>query len=152
MSTKKTSVPKTRAKTAYGLLSAIRRLILAEPKCYDQEIYINRAGQENFSPADEYPFCNTVGCVAGWVVMLRHPHTTAKYNQIASRAKHILKLSGGAATELFHASAAFKPDPSSRTGQYRRTDPQTPEHARYGAAHIAKFQRKYRTQLLATTL
>jgi hypothetical protein len=73
---KKDLIPKSKAKTAYGLLSEVRKLILEEPKRYDQGIYIARINGANDSVdlRSEYrqePACGTVACVAGWVATLK---------------------------------------------------------------------------------
>lgn len=133
-------IPKSRARTAYGLLSEVRALILAEPKRYDQGLYIMRADDDKDS-ADVrrgYPSCGTVACVAGWVATLAHsePFHAGETVGIAS---HILGLSWIQTGELFNGSAV-----SDHLG------PQTKRYAKAGAKHIADFQRKHRAQLKTT--
>lgn len=127
----KNLIPKSRAKTAYGLLSEVRRLILAEPKRYDQATYIAR---EPTWYLKELPACGTIGCVAGWVATLKHgkPFT---YAQTPTIAASILGL-GHEWADLFTPSAALG-------------KAQSPQHARSGAALIRRFQKKYAKQLKA---
>lgn len=58
------ALPKSKAKTAYGLLSEVRRLILEEPKRYDQGAFICRIGGKGRSwdlDPEQAPACGTVG-------------------------------------------------------------------------------------------
>jgi hypothetical protein len=124
-------VPKSNAKTAYGLLSEVRRLIVDEPKRYNQGDTISfREHTDGWSVAyGKWPACGTVGCVAGWVTTLKLPERAALYDVIAP-AGEILGLNSEQRRELFRASAA-------------RARGQTVAHAKAGAAHIARFQKKY---------
>lgn len=129
-----TKIPKSKAKTAYGLLSEVRTLILAEPLRYNQHDWLSRK-EDHGDLRIRFPACGTVGCVAGWVATLK---AGRKFSWMDSDviAAPLLGLSEFQAHELFRASAA---DGS----------PQTIQHAKSGAKHIAAFQKKYRTQLLA---
>ncbi len=78
---------RTRAKTAYGVLSEVRRLILDEPLRYDQTVLLVRR-DEGYSRPMGFPKCGTVGCRAGWVTELcaRYPESVldpwgSKYNK-----------------------------------------------------------------------
>lgn len=137
MSTKKrAAVPTSKAKTAYGLLSEVRRLILAEPLRYDQGWWLSKRGKRNsYEPEKGFPSCGTVGCVAGWVVTLKRKK--AREGQIQQAARQVLGLDYETASEFFDASAA-------------RGGPQTEAHAQQGAAHIARFQQEHAAQLKAT--
>lgn len=133
------ALPKSKAKTAYGLLSVIRALILKEPKRYDQGDWLALATShdDDYVPKEGFPECGTVGCVAGWVKTLVAPRSSA---MVSSAARRVLGLSWDQADRLFYRSA-----PS-------RLKPQTLGHAKWGAAHIAKFQQKYAKQLKAKRL
>lgn len=139
----KTALPTSRAKTAYGLLSEIRRLILAEPKRYNQKRYLERVDANSpwidagvLSASDAAP-CGTRACVAGWVVTLQHG-ADATYLSAAVDAQEILGLDCDAADALFAGHAAGT------------TTPGTKAHAKAGAAHIARFQKQHAAQLKAT--
>lgn len=140
----KKAMPKSKAKTAYGLLSEIRRLILEEPERYDQNQYL--LTKEAFSWKFEQPSapaCGTIGCVAGWTCALkglRWPRNEAVLDQ----ARIILGVDEAAATSLFRFDAVPLRSPSLFE---KRVTPQ--RHARLGARHIAKFQKKYAAQLKA---
>lgn len=127
------SIPKSRAKTAYGLLSEIRALILAEPKRYDQTTFIARENDAwSFVLGLKMPACGTVGCVAGWVATLKGPRDFS-YEDASMIAEDIL---GVPCHDLFNGGAV-------------KQRPQTAAHAKAGAHHIAKFQKEHRAQLLA---
>lgn len=131
---KRSAMPVSRAKTAYGLLSEIRKLILEEPRRYNQwdTLSTGRDTQHYYGP--EAPPCGTVGCVAGWVVALKKPHSRS----ITGPATEILGLIGSQDVHLFGASQAGP-----------RASDSLKSHAKRGAAHIAKFQKKYAAQLKA---
>jgi hypothetical protein len=136
----KITIKKSTAKTAFGLLSEIRQLILEEPKRYDQQSW--RTPQDEILPG-EMPACGAVGCVFGWVDLLKssRPITMKQLDLsdslFAKRGMRILGLSRTQAAELYHGGAAGG----------RRSD--LKGHARRGAAHIARFQKKYASQLKA---
>lgn len=131
-------MPTSRATTAYGLLSEIRKLILAEPKRYDQRRYIMRRrnpdGMEDV-PMRGFPACGRVGCVAGWVATLTQSRRFACLDAYEI-ARAALGLDRRQSRELFGVSGV-------------NGEPQTSQHARSGVAHIARFQRKYASQLKA---
>lgn len=134
---KKNLMPKSNAKTAYGLLSEIRRIILAEPKRYDQTDTLRLRKNEisELTREEDWPSCGTVGCVAGWTVALKR--RTPVFGQILATASNILGLNEDQSEDLFSGIAAGH----SGIG--------TARHARKGAAHIAKFQRRNVGQLKA---
>lgn len=133
-----TKLPRSKAKTAYGLLSEIRALILAEPKRYDQKNTLV-VRDKDIPSGDYFPSCGTVGCVAGWVTKLksRRPMHEQNVLRFAARVLGIDYEKQG--DELFNGYAADG-------------ESQTVEHAESGAAHIARFQKKYRAQLLAKSV
>ncbi len=58
-------------KLNHPLIEQIIEKILAEPRAFNMEIVLQEAGE-----AGQYgelaPACNTVGCIAGWAVLLTH--------------------------------------------------------------------------------
>jgi hypothetical protein len=147
---KRVRIPKSTATNAYDLLGDIRRIILEEPRRYDQTWWRYIEGVPNSSgkaPSD-YPACGTVCCVAGWVTALTSRRRVGE-DQISPRAQSTLGLSEGQALDLFSSEATcslaiqrgIAPPP-----------PQTPEHAQLGALHIANFMAKYKAQLKAKAL
>lgn len=142
--TKRTAVPRSKAKTAYGLLSKIAALIVDEPKRYHQGRFLDVKNADD-NPRD-YPSCGTVGCVAGWVVTLKGKQgNRTLYPLVGSTARKILGISDAQSYELFHADALD-------TADHQGPPPQTAAHARKGAAHIRKFQKAHRAQLLEKKL
>ncbi len=134
MSTK--SMPTSKAKTAYGLLSEICKLITEEPKRYAQMIWIARKSNEHESCGMNFPPCGTVGCVAGWVATLKGPQQF-EGSAVSTIASRVLGLrSDEQNRELFDAKAV--------NGRI-----QTTEYAAEGVKHIRRFQQKYASQLKA---
>jgi hypothetical protein len=128
--------PRSKATTAYALLSEVRRLILAEPKRYHQGRFIVRKGdEENEFDRVKMPACGTVGCVAGWVATLKGP-ANFSYGRASGIARRILGISAMDAWEFFGGAAV--------DGR-----PQTKRYAQAGAAHIARFQREHAAELKA---
>lgn len=125
---------KSRSKTAYGLLSEIRRLILAEPRRYNQYDWLKTNERGPLAPA-----CGTVGCVGGWTVFLKRDKTN-------KTAAGILGISSDQGDELFAGDAA-RSRRDKATGDYSARSIR--DHARRGAAHIARFQKKHAVQLRA---
>jgi hypothetical protein len=128
----KSKLPTSRAKTAYGLLSEIAKLALEEPKRMSMGFWIDRRVDDDgdewqWRPSRGWPTCGTVGCIGGWTETLR-----------AGYASDTLGIDGDQAEELFQ-----DPDLCAAPNQ------QTTTHAKAVARHIAKFQKKYRAQLLA---
>lgn len=136
----KNAMPKSKAKTAYGLLSEIRKLILEEPKRYDQVSWLRTGRDVKAVYGDGAPSCGTVGCVAGWVVALKGGKNDRV--NVMGGARRILGIDGsywnGQVGELFRGGKVPARD---AVGVMR--------HAKLGAAHIARFQKKYATELKA---
>lgn len=59
------ALPRSKAKTAWGLMVDVKKAILADPKRADMRVYENPLAPQNGGPA-----CGTVGCIAGWVAIL----------------------------------------------------------------------------------
>jgi hypothetical protein len=62
-------IPRSSAKTTLGLLRAVKRAILQEPRRANMGVYTCKLQPttQYFHPA---PTCGTVGCFAGWVSIL----------------------------------------------------------------------------------
>jgi hypothetical protein len=134
-------MPVSKAKTAYGLLSEIRKLILEEPKRYDQSSWLlNDEDMFGFKYGSEaavaVPACGTIGCVAGWVTVLKR--RKPRNFLIAIEAADILGLTLTQRTSLFSPKAC---------GDREKIGPD--RHADRGAAHIARFQKRHAKQLKA---
>lgn len=158
-------LPTSRAKTADGLLAEIQRLILAEPKRYNQDLWVELLPPEKdefgyVNDTSKFPSCGTIGCVAGWCATLKGSPRTIKrfaegkldYDTIYKTAQRVLGLSDPQAEELFASS------PENFVGLdkngYRSliARPGTKAYARLGYNHIQAFRDKYRAQLRATRL
>lgn len=62
------SLPRSRAKTAWGLCSNVIKVIQAEPKRANMRRYVHDQPPEQGGPA-----CGTVGCFGGWISLLGSP-------------------------------------------------------------------------------
>lgn len=133
-------MPVSKAKTAYGLLGEVAKIIVAQPERYDHHDWfpILKGQSRTWQPYTQVPACGTVGCVAGWIVALKHP----SYNDngpkhVSDLAANILGMDVYTADRgLFLANVSGKP--------------QTFRHAKAGAKAIETFRQKYATQLKAT--
>lgn len=128
----KSLIPKSKAKTAYGLLSEVAALVRAEPKRLAMAIWTTD-GDEDLPPTGVFPACGTVGCIGGWTETLMRERGI-EYPD----APTILGLVGEQSALLFCPSRLMN-----------AANQQTPEHAAETVAHIHKFQKRYRAQLLA---
>lgn len=128
----KSLIPKSKAKTAFGLLSEIAALAIEEPMRMTMNNWYLRPGAWK-EPRRGFPACNTVGCVGGWT-------ETLVPNAGADRT---LGLSQAQEVELFYPRLLMKDGIAHG---------QTLAHARKVVAHIRRFQKKYRGQLLSTRI
>lgn len=133
---KKTLIPKSKAKNAYQLLAEVRALILAEPKRYNQEEWIRRVNP--MERPEIFPSCGTICCVGGWVETLRP----------SAAAETTLGLSHGQEVELFSGEALFRL--RSRASEFPATGTQA--YAKLGARHITAFMKANAVQLKAKRL
>lgn len=128
-------LPKSKAKTAYGLLREVQKLALEEPKRMKMSITLAQKGTETWFDVPEYPVeypaCQTVGCIAGWVTVLK---PTGKPGVIDD-AQAVLGLTDGQMEKLFMPPALC------------RQPGQTPAHARAVSRHIDRFIAKHGSQL-----
>lgn len=75
------SLPVSTAKRALGLLREVQRLILEEPKRLDMGTVCYR--RTSAPRARDYPSCGTVGCIAGWVNVLKGYERPSDMNEAA---------------------------------------------------------------------
>lgn len=129
----KTHLPISTAKTAYSLLSDIAQLALDEPKRMRMATVL-AVGDTN-----SFPACKTVGCIAGWTDMLTTTSATMEWGEIImERATATLGLTTRQRDELFCDGRLCG-----------ARNQQTPKHAKSVVAHIRRFQKKNRAQLIA---
>jgi hypothetical protein len=132
-------VPKSKAKTAFDLLSDVAALALAEPRRIHMNFWRLTSTDTNVSAVvpQGFPACGTVGCIGGWT------------EQIARGRKRdaevILGLTHAQRMELFYPKALLADAGSAREAG----NAQTPKHAERVVAHIRAFQQKYADQLKA---
>jgi len=132
-------IPKSKAKNAYELLDEVKKLILAEPKRYNQENWMVK--QKDYGQTLPYDArkgfsqCGKVACVAGWVATLK-PGIGG--GSLAERARQILGIGHVQSYELFDGAAISL-----------SLEPQTPAYAKAGVEHIERFQERHQEQLLA---
>lgn len=135
----KSSMPVSKAKTAYQLLDDVADLILEEPLRYDQRYWRLTAS------AWKMPDCGTVCCIGGWVDQLKADGQAENVEDftvargVGASARNILGLTAAQARELFNPDAAGD----------EPVEGQSVEHGFNGVRHIRKFQKKYAKQLKA---
>lgn len=132
-------IPKSKAKTAWGLLADVKRAILAEPKRADMGVFRRTVRPEHGGPA-----CGTVGCFAGWVTLLHNPRWPAppssvwEPSPIANKAHEILGEGCNFYTVPGPDDYVFN---SGDGDACQRTRAGTKAHARAVVARIDKFMR-----------
>lgn len=133
----KSKMPTSRAKTAYGLLSDVKRVILAEPLRLDMGIVCLRGSSLQFR--DRVPDCGTVGCIAGWALSLKGRTSNDEENHGNTRdAQELLGLDFKDAQSLFFVDRLVQ-----------ASNKQTAAHAKATARHITRFQKAHAAQLKA---
>ena len=131
-------LPKSRAKTALGLLRAAKRAILEEPVRCNMGVVVDRDSATNRRKPD----CGAVGCVGGWCLILAGKTETGQYIPgDTSAARKLLGLSPVQEEELFYPVRLV-----------HATSKQTPEHALAVAEHIEDFIRRNKKQLKTALL
>jgi hypothetical protein len=80
MKRKKAPIPRSNATNAYDLLSDVAKVMLAEPKRVNMARWIERVTPSRAAREGEEwekdiipsgaPDCGTVGCIAGWILLL----------------------------------------------------------------------------------
>lgn len=136
-----TKIPKSKAKTAYGVLSDVATLALKEPMRIAMATWRQQGDPGETIPSDSIfalrtvtlPKCGTVGCIGGWTETIV-PVRRGRYHS----AMAILGLDSAQQNELFYPKALTDAPVQ-----------QTQEHALAVVTHIRKFQKKYKAQLLA---
>jgi hypothetical protein len=137
---KKNLIPKSKAANAYDLLSEVARAVTAEPKRLRMGTWLDTKAKRRLGV--EAPACGTIGCIAGWSVMLSGSRTLRRemargvyFNYYETPASGLLGLDEEQSEELFNT------DVEGRFG--------TRAHARNAVRRIRAFQQKYATQLKA---
>lgn len=128
-------IPKSRAKTAYALLTEVKRLGLEEPKRMAMNVSLTRP--DKYSRYWKQPRCGTVGCIAGWVAVLTNPDVSLE-SDIIGIAQRKLGLTRSQANDLFLDDTLCNAE-----------NPQTRARAQAVARHIEKFQREHAARLKA---
>ena len=119
-------IPRSRAKTAYGLVRAVIRAIRAEPKRADITTFYNRRHPEDGGPA-----CGTVGCFAGWVCLLRDGRKGFDMRAMQILGEHMnYSIPGSQGHSVFN---------SGKGDACESTTPGTKAHSRAVIARIKKF-------------
>ena len=93
-------------KEGIALLERVKAHILEEPRRLDMDIFVRTAGVREICPTAYWPKCGTVGCIAGWAVMLvKGREETIRLDLIGGRvggvAQELLGISGAEHMELF---------------------------------------------------
>lgn len=142
--------PISKAKNAYDLLKDVQKVILAEPKRYNQG-YWGENLRDHGTPSevrkqirehnlafslDKLPDCGTIACVAGWIHTLRRLPGDIRFCEYAAQEQL------GVDTFKLFKSSALATDALSGTLAY----------AKAGVKHIQKFMDDHEDELKANLL
>lgn len=133
------AVPRSKAKTAWGLVMDAKRAIAEEPKRANMCLFVDKRKPERGGPA-----CGTVGCFAGWITLLAGRPSSADGD---GRAKRILGAPDYAdgvidyRTVVTRDGMHFYVFNAGEGDACEETTPGTPEHAKAVVARIEKFAR-----------
>lgn len=130
-----TDMPYTNAKTMYGLLNAVARIVLEEPRRLDMCYWKQTRDRDGRIPNRGWPSCGTVCCIGGWMETLVPGLVIDSYD----REDNILGYE--IMKELCYPADLI-----------RAEQPQTLGHAKKTVAHIRAFQRKYKALLKSIQL
>lgn len=144
--------PRFKGGSALDLLGAIAVIILEEPRRYSQGDWIldpNYLEEHWIGTVDErIPECGTIGCVAGWTVVMTQSTIPTNTTVIEEMAKQLLGLDGRQARSLFSGAALENYiDPGEVLPDFG-----TREYAELGARHIRDFMAEHEAQLKAYTV
>ena len=140
------SRPYSTATTAYELLDDVKACVKEEPKRLNMRIVV-LAGNGLKAGPDRAPrgapACGTVGCVAGWALVLTRKTGDHEANLgITGEAEELLGLNPEQADELFIPNDLLNDIRGIGTTAYMWRV----------VKHISAFQKKYEDQLKATKL
>jgi hypothetical protein len=91
MRTKKLQViPVSRAKTALGLILAVKKAILADPKRVDMGTVVEDSTNPDHYFGHQKPACGTVGCFAGWIGVLAKGREWSLNGNVFSQVEALL--------------------------------------------------------------
>ena len=146
---KLTRIPRSKAKTAYGLCMDVIRAIQAEPRRADMRVAVQI---RDVSDPDA-PACGTVGCFAGWIMVLRQGREqTLNGNLCTYYVFNAENLLGHNICYLTAGRNNLYVFNSGEGDACETTTPGTPAHARAVVARIRKFVRINKTALQARKL
>lgn len=141
-------VPTTRATTAYGLLTAITKVIEAEPKRLRMGAWLTRLAVDNWDAQnDSVPACGTMGCICGWAIVLRGSRKQQRLAQESAGfsesaafriGQKLLGLTNGQAAALFS------------TDGFEEWQRGSPSYVLAALQRIRDFQHTHAKQLKAT--
>ena len=151
-------IPVSSATTAWGLLQAVKRAILEEPRRVNMNLYVSCINPSSSAPRG-VPACGTVGCFAGWVAVLGRQHLASRYEDTRDR-QVIDNFTDADAQKLLGPGINY--NIAGDEGRYvfnsgegdacSETTPGTKAHARAVVARINKFMRVNEVALKARKL
>ena len=132
------AIPRSKAKTAWGLCQDVIRAIKKEPKRADMAVFAASLLPQNGGPA-----CGTIGCLAGWICLLAGKPSM---RVSASAASHIIDPEG----QLHYYTAGrqnFYVFNSGDGDSCATTSPGSRAHAHAVVLRMKKFMRINETKL-----
>ncbi len=137
-------LPRSKAKTAYGLVMDARRAIADEPKRANMSTYVDERSPENGGPA-----CGTVGCFAGWIILAANRVDPVNETVYDATVAHRLI---GEEVDYYTVSRGHHVFNSGAGDACAQTEPGTRPHAKAVLARIDKFVAVNKAKLRARKL
>ena len=135
------AIPRSKAKTAWGLLKDVRKAILDEPLRVNMKTVVAKR-----KPSEGGPACGTVGCLAGWTLLLAGKRFS--YCHVRDWSLDVESLLGGRINIDFNTVVGRRYVFNSGDGdRCAWTIPGTPEHAEAVVARLDKFMEINKTAL-----
>lgn len=132
-------LPRSRAKTAYQLLDEVKKVIIEEPKRYDQgDFGVDYRNTWEPGERPDLPICGTVACVAGWMVVLRGGSLNDTTTGVSERAEQLMGYDID--TSHLFGGGVVSGESGGKT------------HAQNGVKHITAFQKAHAKELKARIL
>lgn len=149
-------------KDGYELLDNACEAILAEPKRLHMGYWLSDIARDDYhlsktvlAEMHSYPECDTIGCAAGWVVLLSPIPAEDKLQLDEGYDSPVpnIALDQLLPAEAHDARAAFLSFFWDRNGRYRNTDlaPGTLSYARAVVDGLRELQQQYADDLRART-
>jgi len=149
-------IPKSKAKTSWGLLRDVRKAMLAEPRRVDMITFVRDLDSYEWmmeSRSRPQPACGTQGCIAGWM----HLVTSTEVGKARSRSLAQQRAFQLLPESVHEDAARLFYDHHDEKGKFPYPWPAsipagTPAYAKAVVRNLDKFMRKHERALRAFKL